>query len=114
MDIYRQGWDVLREKRFARMKKIGLINNDSWSFTERSIVPVDRDDIANHYSGKQNPAWDTLESDRQEDLARRMSIFAASVEHVDRGVGMMSMRCAFSRIHLRVPILSGQCTMKGE
>jgi arylsulfatase len=55
--------------------------------TDRSLVPVDRDDIANGYPGKPNPAWDTLSEARQKDLARRMAVFAAMVEHVDRGVG---------------------------
>jgi len=89
-DIYKQGWDVLREKRYARMKKIGLVNNKSWTLNERAIVPVDRDDIANNYSGKQNPAWDSLSKDRQNDLARRMAVFAAMVDHVDRGVGKIT------------------------
>ena len=84
---YRRGWDVLREERYSRMKEIGLVNGDHWSFTPRSIVPVDRDDIANGFSGKQNPAWDTVDHDRQLDLARRMAVFAAMVETVDGGVG---------------------------
>jgi len=88
--IYQKGWDVLRKKRFAKMKKIGLVNNKSWTLNERAIVPVDRDDIANNYSGKQNPAWDSLSKDRQNDLARRMAVFAAMVDHVDRGVGKIT------------------------
>jgi arylsulfatase len=88
-ETYMRGWDVLREERFARMKRIGLIEGKRWSFTERSIVPVDRDDIANGYSGKQNPAWDSLDEPRKRDLARRMALFAAMVEHVDRGVGQI-------------------------
>lgn len=86
VDTYRRGWDVLREERFQRMKKIGLAT-DSWKLTERAIVPVDEDAITNGYSGQQNPAWDSLPADRQEDLARRMAIFAAMVQHVDDGVG---------------------------
>jgi arylsulfatase len=52
-------------------------------------VPVDRDDIANGYAGQPNPAWDLLDIDRQRDLARRMAVFAAMVEGVDRGVGQI-------------------------
>ncbi|MCC9606909.1 arylsulfatase [Blastopirellula sp. JC732] len=84
---YQRGWDVLREERFERMKEIGLIDGDRWQLTPRSIVPVDRDDIANGYSGKENPAWDALPADRRGDLARRMAVFAAMVEGVDVGVG---------------------------
>ena len=86
-DTYMRGWDVLRQERFARMKRIGLIDGKRWTFTERSLVPVDRDDIANGFPGQPNPAWDSIEKPRRMDLARRMSLFAAMVEHVDRGIG---------------------------
>lgn len=84
---YMKGWDVLRKERYDRMRKLGLIDGEHWTLTPRSIVPVDRDDIANGYPGKPNPAWDSLDRDRQRDLARRMAVFAAMVESVDDGVG---------------------------
>ena len=84
---YLRGWDELREQRYERMKHIGLIDGDRWTLTERSLVPVDRDDIANGFPGKPNPAWNSIDPSRQKDLARRMALFAAMVEHVDRGVG---------------------------
>ncbi len=88
LETYRRGWDVLREERFTRMKKIGLANHDGWSLSERSMVPLEENNaIANGYSGKQNPAWDSLPADRREDLAHRMAIYAAMVRHVDEGVG---------------------------
>ncbi len=85
--VYQRGWDVLREERFARMQQLGLVDGAHWKLTPRSIVPVDRDDIANGFSGQENPAWDSLDKDRQHDLARRMAVFAAMVEGVDQGVG---------------------------
>ena len=39
------------------------------------------------FPGQPNPAWDSIDKPRQLDLARRMALFAAMVEHVDRGVG---------------------------
>ena len=86
---YLRGWDVLREERFARMKKLGLVDGERWKLSPREIVPVDRDDIANGFSGKENPAWDSLNKDRQRDLGRRMAVFAAMVEGVDDGVGQI-------------------------
>jgi arylsulfatase len=84
---YRRGWDVLRAERFARLKALGLIAADA-VLPPLSLVPVEADDaIANGFSGKPNPAWDSLPADRREDLARRMATFAAMVEHVDQGVG---------------------------
>jgi len=84
---YLRGWDVLRKERFERMRRLGLIDGEQWKLTPRSIVPVDRDDIANGYSGKQNPAWESLDEPRRRDLARRMAVFAAMVETIDSGVG---------------------------
>jgi arylsulfatase len=88
-EVYRRGWDVLRQERFERMKTLGLVDGEHWQLSPRSVVPVDRDDIANHYSGQENPAWDSLDQDRQHDLARRMAVFAAMVEGVDQGVGQI-------------------------
>ncbi len=86
MATYRKGWDILREERLERIKKLGLIPADT-SLPPRGMVPVDKDEIANGYSGKENPAWDSLPGDRREDLARRMATFAAMVAHMDQGVG---------------------------
>ncbi|TWU51766.1 arylsulfatase [Rubripirellula reticaptiva] len=88
-EVYRRGWDILREERFERMQKLGLVDGDHWKLSPRSIVPVDKSAIANGFSGEPNPAWDSLEEDRQLDLARRMAIFAAMVEGVDNGVGQL-------------------------
>ena len=84
---YLRGWDALRAERFERMRALGLINSPRWTLTERSLVPVDKPPVANGYPGQPNPAWASLDKDRQRDLARRMALFAAMVEHVDQGMG---------------------------
>ena len=86
LDTYRKGWDVLRKERYKRQEKSGLVT-PSWKFTELSEVPVDRDDIANHFAGKPNPQWQELPAERREDLAYRMATFAAMIDHVDQGIG---------------------------
>jgi arylsulfatase len=88
LPIYRRGWDVLRAERFERMKKLGLAN-DTWQLSDRSMVPVDGPQIANGYSGQENPAWDSLPADRREDLAHRMALYAAMVSRLDDGVGRL-------------------------
>ena len=87
VEMYERGWDVLREERFSRMVESGIVDPDTWSLSERSIVPVDDDAVANGFSGRPNPAWDSLDPDRRADLARRMATFAAMVERVDSGIG---------------------------
>jgi arylsulfatase A-like enzyme len=86
-ETYLRGWDELREQRYRRMVNLGILDPSICRFTERSSVPVDEEAIANGYSGRQNPPWDSLSEDRRRDLARRMAIYAAMVEHVDRGIG---------------------------
>ena len=88
-ETYLRGWDVLREERYARMQRIGLVDGMRWTFTKRSLVPVDREDIANGFPGQPNPAWSSIDEPRRKDLARRMALFAAMVEHVDQGIGQI-------------------------
>ena len=67
---YDQGWDVLRNHRYARMKEMGLIN-DSWELTPRdSFVEPWSDNIP----------------DREWELAN-MEVYAAMVELMDEGIG---------------------------
>jgi len=84
--VYEQGWDVIREKRFERMKKLGLID-PRWSMSPRSVVGPNRVSVLNGWSEKQNPAWDTIPADRRKDLARRMAVFAAMVDQMDQQIG---------------------------
>jgi arylsulfatase len=86
IETYRSGWDELRKERFKRQKEIGLAES-TWTLTELSDVPIDPKEPTNGYGGKQNPHWDDLTDLRREDLAHRMAIYAAMVEHVDKGIG---------------------------
>ncbi|MEM9481393.1 MAG: sulfatase-like hydrolase/transferase, partial [Verrucomicrobiota bacterium] len=56
METYRKGWDVLRKERLQRMKRMKLVPKKT-QLPPLSEVPIDRDDIANGYSGKLNPEW---------------------------------------------------------
>lgn len=89
-EIYERGWDALREERYSRMRQIGLINGDHWQLSPRSLVPYDKPDIANGYQGQPNPAWKDLSDPVRKDLARRMAVFAAMVDHVDQGIGRIT------------------------
>lgn len=66
---YDKGWDVVREERFQKLKKLGIINGKC-VLTERSA------DI---------PAWkdETL----KEWQSRRMEVYAAMVHLMDQGIG---------------------------
>ena len=66
-----EGWDVLREKIFARQKKLGVIPPDA-ELTQR------HDEI---------PAWDDMPDELKPVLARQMEIYAGFLEQTDHEVG---------------------------
>ncbi len=83
MDIYDDGWDVVREARYNRMLAEGIIDttylNSPFSDSPyndtlgAAIQPV--------------PAWDSLAADRKADLIRRMALYSAMIEQVDQSIG---------------------------
>jgi arylsulfatase len=80
--VYEAGWDKLREDRLAKQVKLGLQDKDT-ALTPRSDFITRKDFLRTG----QNPGWDTLDTDRRADLARRMAIFAAMVDCMDRNIG---------------------------
>lgn len=69
--VYERGWDALRDDRYRRMRDEGVVEAES-SLSDRD---------------PSQPAWEDV-SDRSWE-ARRMSVYAAQVEHMDRGVGRL-------------------------
>jgi arylsulfatase A-like enzyme len=84
--IYQQGWDKIREQRLARQKELGIVPKNL-SLTPRSNIPKNKFNGETGWADKDNPAWDSLPPDRQKDLARRMAVYAAMVDRMDRAIG---------------------------
>ena len=87
-DLYKLGWDVIREQRLSRMKKIGVIK-ENIRLSERSDIPLPNVAARNKVPGDgiHNPPWDILDADRQADLARRMAVFAGMLDNMDQNIG---------------------------
>lgn len=67
--LYDEGWDVVRMKRFEKLKKLGIIS-ESTRLSKR---------------GENIPAWqDEPMKDWQ---ARRMEVYAAMIDMMDQGIG---------------------------
>jgi len=66
-----EGWDVLRERTFARQKELGVIPADA-ELTERHA---------------EIPAWDDMPDELKPVLAREMEVYAGFMEHTDHHVG---------------------------
>ena len=86
VSMYEKGWDKIRDARLAKLKLLGVLP-ESTELSPRSLIP--RPEIARRdgLDTKVNPAWDSLDHDRQVDLAYRMAIYAAMVDHMDRDIG---------------------------
>lgn len=68
---YSGGWQKLREKRYARMKDIGLIDVN-WKLTDQDS----RD-------------WDSLDDEKKKEMDLRMAIYAAMVDRMDQNIGKL-------------------------
>ncbi len=70
---YDIGWDAVREKRFARQKEMGIVPpNATLSPRDPSAKP-----------------WENIPSGEKEDLAHRMSVYAAQVDRIDQNIGKL-------------------------
>jgi arylsulfatase len=70
-DTYAAGWDVIRERRFARQKELG--------FWPQEMKLPERDPSSQRWTG----------SPEQLKLAQRMALYAAMVDRIDQNVGKL-------------------------
>ena len=80
-DRYHEGWDQLRAERLSRMKRLGIVSEDT-RLSPRSMYRNYGETVIGV-----NPAWESLPEDRRVDLARRMAIYAAMVDRLDQQLG---------------------------
>jgi arylsulfatase len=71
---YKSGWDRLREERYQRQIRMGVIDR-RWKLTERP---------------PESPAWDSLSEADQDRFDLLMAIYAATVHRMDRAIGTLA------------------------
>jgi arylsulfatase len=78
---YRDGWQMVREARFKRMRELGVIDQ------RVALAPMDRGNV---------PPWDRLSDAQRDEWDLRFAVYAAMTEAMDRGVGrvMQALRDA--------------------
>ncbi|MDW3220208.1 MAG: arylsulfatase [Acidimicrobiales bacterium] len=74
---YDVGWDVVRERRFARQLERGLFPDGT------AMAP------RNHEPGHEVEPWDDHDADEQARFARYMETYAAMVDNVDQNLGRL-------------------------
>lgn len=68
---YKDGWEALRKKRFARMKELEIIPEDTKLSEPESDVRK----------------WDSLSEEEKDDMDLRMAAYSAMIDRVDQQVG---------------------------
>ncbi len=91
-DRYTEGWDVVRERRWKRMKEMGLINCDlaprepetipSWNISEEKLEKQIGPGEVNRAV-----AWKDLTDEQNRFQATKMQIHAAMIDRIDQEIG---------------------------
>ncbi|HEY4415872.1 MAG TPA: arylsulfatase [Verrucomicrobiae bacterium] len=71
---YDAGWQAIREARLKKMIQLGIVP------AGQTMAPMDRGN---------NQPWDKLTEAQRQQWARRMEVYAAQTEHMDRDVGRL-------------------------
>lgn len=89
IESYTVGWDRIREKRLEKQKVLGIVNS------ETDLSPRSRYWNWGQEEAGINPAWEEIPEERQQDLVKRMAIYAAMVDIMDRNIGRLIGDLAF-------------------
>lgn len=68
---YKEGWEDIRVKRYAKMTEMGLVDK-KWSL-----------------SGQDAVAWNGLNDSQREELSLRRAIYAAQIDQMDENIGKL-------------------------
>jgi arylsulfatase len=71
---YDAGWQAVRERRLAKMKRLGVVP------AGQEMAQMDRGNVR---------PWNQLTAAEQTEWARRMEVYAAQTEHMDRQIGRL-------------------------
>jgi arylsulfatase A-like enzyme len=70
LSYYKDGWEKLRQARYARQLKMGIVDAKRWE------LPAPESNVKN---------WDTI--DHKEWRIRNMAVYAAMLDHMDQAIG---------------------------
>jgi arylsulfatase A-like enzyme len=93
-DRYQVGWDVIRDRRWNRIKELGIVNGvlppsdpetlPGWNLAEAELHKR----IGPGETGVVGP-WDKLTDEQKRFQAAKMAVHAAMVDRMDRGIGLI-------------------------
>lgn len=84
-NTYRQGWELLRNERFNKMKELGVLPPGT------KLSPPENNN--NKFRGPLKPSytdyykWDSLSENQKDSLDLEMAVFAAIIDRMDQNIG---------------------------
>lgn len=88
--IYRQGWDVIRQRRFARQQSMKLVNCTLSEIEPAIVAPSGKAsdlEILGPGEIRQAVSWNALTEEQKEFQATKFAIHAAMIDRMDREIG---------------------------
>jgi len=85
IDVYKSGWDSLREDRYSRLKKMGMLPEG----TLLSKAENDRNRFRRptNKEYRTHADWDSVSDDKKDSLALEMAVYAAMIDRMDQNIG---------------------------
>ena len=82
---YMKGWDLLRSKRFATMKAMGVLPPNTKLSAPEGNLNKFRGPLDSAYTDYY--AWESLSKDQKDSLDLEMAVFAAIIDRMDQNIG---------------------------
>lgn len=85
---YRKGWDVMREEKLVRMKRMGLVGDTQTlprihGFVNHKIDGFNKVGVRTELL----PSWDSLSAEEQDELDFRRAMYAGQIDNMDQNIG---------------------------
>jgi arylsulfatase len=82
---YLKGWDSIRAERYERMKKIGIITQNTQLSEPSSNINLGRPPHIPEF--KDYYPWNTISESKKDSLDLEMAVFAAMIDNMDQNIG---------------------------
>jgi len=82
---YMKGWDKLREERYARMKEMGIISENTKLSEPSSNINKRRKPLIPEF--KDYYPWESVSEAKKDSLDLEMAVFAAMIDNMDQNIG---------------------------
>jgi arylsulfatase A-like enzyme len=91
-ETYNEGWDIMRRRRWERMKEMGIVNCDLSEREPDVRAPYYKKEYGEQYGDGEVEyavSWDSLTESQKKFQAEKMAIHAAMIDRTDREIGRL-------------------------